>query len=224
MTQHRLAVLLRDAVLRGSHPEDDGLAELCEPWRAGVEGVVAFAGHAVVCLHGPEPAARLDSALARLGPAGYGPGRGGATDARVVVALAGAGRVDSLDLVLGATGTGRAPEHLVDAKGLDHPRAHLAASWRSDTQVLVDRRDPDAALVTRSVGIGGLAEVSIEVAPASRGRGRARDLLGEARGLVAVDDVVLAAVAPGNAASLRAAWSAGFRPVAAVQLWSSGVA
>lgn len=220
MSEHRLATLLRDAVLRGVHPQDDGRAELCEPWRRGVEGVVAFTGHAVVCLDGPDPAARLDAALARTGATGYEPGRGGATDARVVVALAGRGRVDSLDLVLGAPGTGRAPEHLVDADGLDHPRAHLAASWRNDTRVLVDRRDPDAALVTRSVGIGGLAEVSIEVSPVARGRGRARELLTEARGLAAVDDVVLAAVAPGNAASLRAAWSAGFRPVAAVQLWS----
>lgn len=220
MTEHPLAGLLRDAVLRGVRPQDDGLAELCAPWRRGVEGVVAFTGHAVVCLDGPDPASRLADALERTGPAGYEPGRGGATDARVVVALAGRGRVDSLDLVLGAAGTGRAPEHLVDASGRDHPRARLAASWRNGTEIFVDRRDPDAALVTRSVGIGGLTEVSIEVAPASRGRGRAGELLTEARGLAAADDVVLAAVAPGNAASLRAAWSAGFRPVAAVQLWS----
>jgi RimJ/RimL family protein N-acetyltransferase len=82
----------------------------------------------------------------------------------------------------------------------------------------------DRGLVTVSRGIGGVAELSFEVAPEFRGRGVGRELLTEGRGRVAAGEPVVALVAPGNARSLRAALAAGFAPVGAAQLIRPGPA
>jgi len=67
--------------------------------------------------------------------------------------------------------------------------------------------------------------VSIEVEPALRGFGLGRGLFTAARGLLPAGQHVWAQVAPGNAASVRAALAAGFRPVGAEVLlhptWTS---
>jgi hypothetical protein len=69
--------------------------------------------------------------------------------------------------------------------------------------------------VTVGRGLGGLVELGVEaVDPGVDGAG----LLREALTLVAPDDVVVAAVAPGNARALRTFLAADFRPVASVQL------
>jgi hypothetical protein len=69
-------------------------------------------------------------------------------------------------------------------------------------------------------GVAGRWEVSLEVEPALRGFGMGRGLFAAARGLVPAGEHVWAQVAPGNAASIRAALAAGFRPMGAeVLLW-----
>lgn len=202
-----LGEMLR-AAARGDFPPQDGAVEVVAPYLPGVEAMVSFTAHAVAATTLP---------LADLLAAGAD-GLGGATSVPVTALLAGPyGEVDVLDALLVAPGTGRTalPERPDLA---DHPRAVYARRWRADVQVHGDER----GLVTVSRGVGGLAEVSFEVLPAARGRGHGRALLREARGLVPAGDPLLAAVAPGNAASLRTALAAGFVPVGSVQLVAPG--
>jgi hypothetical protein len=64
-------------------------------------------------------------------------------------------------------------------------------------------------LVTVACGLAGRTELSVERTGAGEGRALIRDALG----LVAADEPVFAAVAPGNARSLRAFLAAGFVPL-----------
>jgi GNAT superfamily N-acetyltransferase len=202
-----LGELLR-AAAGGRFPDPDGAVVVVPPDRPGVEAVVCFTAHAVV-------ATRLPPAgLLAAGADGYG----GSTRPAVLALLAGAGgEVNTLDALLVAHGTGRTalPER-PDLAG--HPRAAYARTWRSDVHVHGDER----GLVTVGRGLGGVAELSFEVPDAARSRGNGRALLREALGLVAAGDPLLAAVAPGNAASLRAALAAGFVPIGSVQLVRPG--
>ena len=75
----------------------------------------------------------------------------------------------------------------------------------------------DHTLVTLATGLGGLPELGIEIDP-TKGHSGA-EVTRAALTLVPRDEVVVAACAPGNARALRAALSAGFEPVASVQLW-----
>jgi hypothetical protein len=76
----------------------------------------------------------------------------------------------------------------------------------------------ERGLVTLARGLGGLLELSFEVDAARRGAGLGRALLGEAPALAPAGEPVLGAVAPGNAASLRALLATGFTPLGSVQL------
>ena len=77
-------------------------------------------------------------------------------------------------------------------------------------------------MVTLSRGLGGLLELSFEVDADRRGQGLGRSLLREALALAPLGEPLLAAVAPGNAASLRALLAAGFTPLGSVQLVRPG--
>lgn len=68
-------------------------------------------------------------------------------------------------------------------------------------------------------GIAGLTELSFELDPEHRGDGGGTGLVRDVRSASGSDEPVLAAVAPGNAASVRALLSAGFIPVGSVQLF-----
>ena len=175
--------------------------------------MLAFTGHAVLAV-GDDVS---DELLAGLDPDGLG----GAHHPRVLTALAGPGGwVDSLDAVLVARGTG-GPGLLVPRPDLaDHPRARHAVEVRDDVQVLGLPSCGAVVLVSR--GLGGLPEVSLEVEPAERGAGLGARLFRAALATVEEGEVVVASVAPGNAASLRAALAAGFVPVGSVQLYRRG--
>jgi GNAT superfamily N-acetyltransferase len=205
----RLAQVLRDAAL-GRFPASDGAFEVVAPMPGGVEAVVALTGHALVAT--ALPATRLE----RAGADGYG----GASAPAVLTELAGPdGEVDVLDalLVRGGTGQTLLPERLdLD----DHPRVRHARHWRSDVHVHGDER----GLVTIGTGVGALPELSFEVETGRRGRGVGRALLADALGLVPEGEPVLACVAPGNAASLRAVLAVGFVPIGSVQLVRPGPA
>jgi GNAT superfamily N-acetyltransferase len=123
------------------------------------------------------------------------------------------GTVDVLDALLVAPGTGDG--NLPARPDLDaHPRVRYARSWRRDARAFGDER----GLVTLARGLGGLLELSFEVDADQRGAGLGRSLLREALALAPAGEPVLAAVAPGNAASLRALLAAGFTPLGSVQL------
>ena len=200
---HPLAVVLRGAAA-GAFPPVDGLVDVVPPYLHGVEAVVSFTGHAVVVTRLP-----LEAVL-EAGADGFA----GATSIPVMTRLAGpGGTVDVLDALLVATGTGGGtlPRRL-DLEG--HPRVGYARAWRRDVRAFADER----GLVTLSRGLGGLLELSFEVDAELRGAGRGRTLLREALALAPAGEPVLAAVAPGNAASLRALLAAGFTPLGSVQL------
>jgi hypothetical protein len=213
---HPLAELISSAV-SGRFPPVDGRWHRVPTWRPALEAVVSFTGHAVFAVSDDT----TDDQLTALGADGFG----GAHDPRLVAALAGPnGWIDSLDVLLARHGTGTASEAapLVARPDLiAHPRVSFATEHRDEVRVL-GYPDPSRSIVaTLSRGVGGLCELSIEVEPARRG-GAGRRLIEDAVSLVAADELVVAASAPGNAASLRALLAAGFTPLGSVQLFRRG--
>lgn len=213
---HPMGELLTDAA-DGVFPAQDGGWHRVPPWREGVEAVMAFTGHAVLAV-GDDV---TDDDLHGWDVDGYG----GALHPRVLQSLVGAhGWVDSLDVVVAAHGTGRGEPgagfghdiELVQCDDLgEHPRVRHAESLRDDVRVWADR--DRGGLITLGQGLGGLPELSVEVVKPGQGLGRR--LMRAALGLLQKDEVVVASVAPGNAASLRALLASGFVPVGAVQVY-----
>lgn len=204
---HPLGAVLAAAV-HGAFPQPDGAVEVIRPWRRDVEGVVALTGRAYVATELP-----ADRVLGRDIN-----GFGSALDPEFVRWLAGPGGwLDCLDVLVGAAGTGvGGPPRRDDLS--EHRRARHARQVRGEVIVHADER----GIVTVGTGIGGLAEIGVEVAESMRNRGVGRSLVAAALGLFAADQPVLAAVAPGNAASLRAFLAAGFAPLGAVHLVRPG--
>lgn len=157
-----------------------------------------------------------DAELDALGVDGFGQ----AHDPRVMSRLAGPGGwVDVLDAVLLASGTGSPEPHVVPRPDLvHHPRVRHALPIRRDVRVFGFAGDDDSVL-TLGVGLGGLAEMSLQVSPERRGQGLGTVLATAARGLVDAGDPVVACVSPANVPSLRALLSAGFEPVGSVQVY-----
>lgn len=207
---HPLSDLLSSA-LDGSFPPSDGRWQRLPPWRDGVEAVIAFTGHAVLAV-APDVS---DERLTALGVDGYG----GAHHPRVLLDLAGPdGWIDSLD-ALTARRSGGAPSELVDRPDLaDHPRVRFATAVRDDVRVLGSADPQSQSLATVSRGIAGLWEISVELDERERAQRAGARLVAAAVAAVPPGEVVLAAVAPGNAASLRAFLSAGFTVLGSVQL------
>ncbi|MEO7422189.1 MAG: N-acetyltransferase [Ornithinibacter sp.] len=209
-TPHRVAALLV-AAWRGSRPPVDGSWARVEPWRAGVHGVVAVTGRALVSA----PNDVTDAELEALGVDGWGH----AHDPRVMIRLAGAdGWVDVLDAVLLAEGTGEREPGVVPRPDLrEHPRVRHALQIRGDVEIF-GFPDDDLSVLTLGQGLGGLCEMSLQVAPSLRGRGVGPLLARAARGLVPAGEPVVASVAPANVPSVRAVMRAGFEPVGSVQV------
>jgi GNAT superfamily N-acetyltransferase len=203
MTRHPVGRLLADAA-HGRFPPVDGIVEVVRPWNPGVEGVVSFTGRAYVVTE------RSAAEVQGRGPDGYG----GAVDPRFVSWLAGPdGWCDCLDALLTAFGTGTGgPAPRPELAG--HPRVRHARLIRARVAVHGD----DRGLITLGSGVGGLAEIGVEVSGSARGRGVGRSLIADALGLVDTGTPAVAAVAPGNALALRAFLAAGFTLVGSVQL------
>jgi hypothetical protein len=205
---HPIAEVLSKAA-GGDFPTVDGAWQRVEPWRPGVEGVVAFTGHAYLAVDDDVSDGTLDS----LSPDGFG----GASNPRLVSRLAGTGWIDALDLILVARGAGGEPALVPRSDLRNHPRAQHATSVRSDVTTFGYAAPDDHTLVTLSTGLGGLPEVGLETDPSKDHVGT--DVVRDALTLIDEGDVVVAACAPGNARALRAFLAAGFEPVASVQLW-----
>jgi hypothetical protein len=143
--------------------------------------------------------------------------------------LAAGGWIDSLDGLLVGSGTaGTEPRGtggaLVPRPDLvGHPRVGFARRLRTDLQVL-GRADPtDASVVVLGRGIAGLTELSLELDLARRGAGGGTALVRAGLAAVPAGETVVAACAPGNAASMRALLRAGLIPVGSIQLYTPGV-
>lgn len=215
-----LARTLRDAA-RGVFPPADGELVVVPPSRPGLEAVVCLTGRAYV------ETDLAEAELRRVGADAFG----GATMPAVLQRLAGPqGQVGVLDVLLAACGTGagaagavgRAPDDLreVDPRGpwAEHPRVAYSLCWRTEVRVLAC----DDGVLVLSRGVAGLHEAGFEVRPHGRGRGVGRALLRAALDLLPAGEPLLAAAAPGNAASLRAVTAAGFAPIGSVQLVRTG--
>lgn len=208
---HPLAALLADAA-EGRFPPADGGWRRVPPWRAGVEAVVAFTGHAVLAVADDVPDDRLRALRVD--------GLGGAHDPRVVTALAGPdGWIDVLDALLVTRGTGTGGP-LVERPDLrTHPRVAFAAAVRGELRVLGLPDPARSAVAVLGTGVGGLTELGVEVEPERRGRGAGVALVAAALQQVPAGELVVAAAAPGNAAGLRVLLAAGFVPVGSLQLF-----
>jgi hypothetical protein len=211
---HPLAELIT-AAAGGEFPDADGGWRRVPPWRAGLEAIVCFTGHAVLAVRPDVP----DRRLAALGADGFG----GAHDPRLITALAGPdGWIDSLDMLMASRGTGRAgvAPRLTDRPDLaTHPRAMFAAGIRDHTRLMGYPDPRRSALAVVSRGIAGLTEVSFELEPSRRRAGGGAELVRDALSAIPSGQLAVAAVAPGNAASVRALLAAGFVPLGSIQLF-----
>lgn len=211
--EHPLAAVIIGAA-EGRFPDPDGGWHRVPPWRPGLEAVVSFTGHAVFAVVPDVPDARL----AALGADGFG----GASDPRLIAALAGPeGWIDCLDMLMAGRGTGGAgAPPLIDRPDLaTHPRARFSARIRSHSRVLGYPDPGRSALAIISQDIAGLTELGFELEPGRRGRGGGTRLAADALSMVPAGQLAVAAVAPGNAASVRALLSAGFLPLGSLQLF-----
>lgn len=186
----------------GRFPPVDGGVSILPALPGGLEASVAFTGHAVVAT------ALAGQEVQAAGPDGFG-----ASSAPAFLALLAGphGAVGTLDATLVARGAG-GPRRLAARPGMDaHPRVRHARELRTGVRVYGD----DRGLVTLGAGLAGRLEMSVELLdPGSRGgRGDGRSLLRDALTLVRAGEPVFAAVAPGNARSLRAFLATGFTPV-----------
>ena len=203
------------AAADGRFPEADGGWRRVPPWRPGLEAIIAFTAHAVLAVAPDIPDQRLIS----LGVDGFGR----AHDPRLITALAGPGGwIDSLDMLMAGRGTGRAgePPRLVGRPDLaTHPRAAFAVRLRDQVRPMGYADRSRGALALISCGIAGLTELSFELEPQRRGRGGGSELVRDALTAIPAGRLVMAAVAPGNAASVRALLAAGFVPLGSLQLF-----
>jgi hypothetical protein len=192
---HRLLAIFEDAAA-GRFPDVDGRVTHLPPLGDGQEAVVCFTGHAFV-------ASRLGTdQLADLEPDGFGQ----ALHPAILLRMAGpGGAVGSIDLTMYAEGTGGGafqPNPDLD----DHPRVRYARARRADVEAY-GRAD---GLFTLGVGIGGRREMSVENGTEGP---RGRDLIDQALSMTPRGELLFAAVAPGNARSLRSFLSCGFVPI-----------
>jgi len=221
VSSHPLAKLI-EAAATGVFPAPDGSWTRVPPWRAGVEAVVAFTGHAVFAVNQRV----CDSELAALG----GDGFGGAHHPVLIAALARGGWIDSLDALLVGAGTGAWEARgtggtLIERPDLaGHSRVDFARRLRDDLRVLGREDRTDSSVVVLARGIAGLTELSFELDPNRRGAGGGTALVRAALAALPAGETVVAACAPGNAASMRALLRAGLTPIGSVQLYTPGVA
>lgn len=118
---------------------------------------------------------------------------------------------------------GPVPEGLglteIETAGPVHPRLARALHHRDEVRAF----QTAGGLLTLGRGVAGRWEVSVEVDPASQGRGLGAALATAARHLVPPGTPLWAQIAPGNAASVRAFLRAGFRPVGAEALLTANL-
>ncbi len=202
-----LADLMRSVAEGGAPTVDRALTVVAPPDDRSV-GVLAFSGYNVVSAEPADAWIRSwlpeDDLSAPLQPP------------FLTVLASATGRVpDNLDLVLVARATGRSNGMELTELGEFieplHPRLARALARR----IGVRAWHCPGGLLTLGRGVAGRWEVSVEVEAALRGFGLGRGLFTAARGLLPAGEQVWAQVAPGNAASVRAALAAGFRPVGA---------
>ncbi|NUP45983.1 MAG: hypothetical protein HOW97_01505 [Catenulispora sp.] len=188
------------AAAEGVFPPVDGGVTVLPELRPGLGCSVAFTGHAFVAT------ALAPAAVADAGPDGFG----GSLAPDFLRFLAGpGGGVGTIDVILAAHGLGGPAALGLREDVEDHPRVGYARGLRDDVFVHGDER----GFVTVASGLAGRRELSVELDDPGRVAGAGRALLRDALTLIPAGEPVFAAVAPGNARSLRAFLAAGFVPI-----------
>lgn len=195
---------------RGELPPTDGRVEVVGAPSVGVirAAVYSFTAHLVVAA---DVAADEVHAVAPADDFGAWGGVAAWLAARLGV-RAHAGDV----LLCGTSAGGDPPVDLEAVDAYEHARVARASRYRHDVRVYVTRERDGVLVLGR--GVGGRLEMAFEVEPGARGRGLGRRLVAGALALAPPGEAVWAQVHPGNAASLRPALAAGYRPIGFEQL------
>ncbi|MFE7765394.1 GNAT family N-acetyltransferase [Streptomyces sp. NPDC057438] len=193
-----------DGVAGGLFPPADGRTTVVAQHSPRDAGVLCFTAHSVVFtdedprwVYERLAAAECDPLSASMNP-------------RFLAALMErTGRTcETVDAMLVAPPLpGGPPLPLKEIEDAGHPRVAYARRRRDDVRVFT----ADGGVLTTGRGIAGRLEVSVEVDADARRRGLGRALVTAARHLVT--EPLWAQIAPGNARSVRAFQSAGYRPV-----------
>ncbi|MDX3524528.1 GNAT family N-acetyltransferase [Streptomyces scabiei] len=193
-----------DAAAVGVFPPADGGTTVVAQHSPRDAGVLCFTAHSVVFtdedprwVRGSLAETECDGLSASMNP-------------RFLAALMErTGRTtETIDAMLVASPLpGDPPLPLREIEDPGHARVAYARLRRDDVRVWT----VDGGVLTAGRGIAGRLEVSVEVDEDARERGLGRALVHAARHLVA--EPLWAQIAPGNARSVRAFQSAGYRPV-----------
>jgi RimJ/RimL family protein N-acetyltransferase len=205
MARDRLFELLIDAA-RGRFPPADLVVEVL-PAPAGLtDAVVAFSGHNIV-------AADVDPAEVGANLPDADPSA--PMSARFLSWLGAtlASEPGTIDVVLVADPPAQPVVELraFTDDATSHERVARARRYRTAVTVHADPHRRGLVIVGR--GLANRLEVSIEIAPQHQGQGLGAELARAATSLVPAGEPLFAQVSPGNAASLRAFLSAGYRPI-----------
>jgi hypothetical protein len=132
-------------------------------------------------------------------------------------------KVGHIDATLARLGGGSPDPDWLEATTSPQDNERVRRANRLRTDVRFYRPPEGGAVITLGRGLAGRWELSMEIDDEeARNRGLGTRLVRAAVGLVPSDESVFAAVAPGNARSLRALLGAGFRPIGAECLLSPG--
>jgi GNAT superfamily N-acetyltransferase len=195
-------------VAAGNHlPPDGGITILPQPCSRDC-GVISFTAHSVIFTDADPAWVRAQLPDGDLGAP---------MNSRFLQALcAHTGRrargVDMLCLT--ESQPGRPRLRLTRCAAPSHPRVALAQRFRDNVMAWA----ADGGLVLLGRGVAGRWEVAIEVEPDHRGRGLGRELAAAARHLIPAGVPLWAQISPGNVASVRAFFAAGYEHVGAEAL------
>jgi hypothetical protein len=164
----------------------------------------------------------LDEVEDFLGGAEHG--YGGAHHPRVAELIRGSGWADNLDVLLirppdAPSPSGSGPDLVPRADLARHPRVAVAQHVRSGIRVLGMPSRRARSVVTIASGVGGLPEIGLQTEEEGSGRELLDAALRWIEDELGHSDPLVAAVAPGNARSLRLFLGAAFVPVGSVQLF-----
>lgn len=207
---HRLTDLF-DRLARDVFPARDGTVEILDSPPGKADAVVAFTQHHVI-------AAPVDPDLIR--------GRLDAVDPDAPMAAGFlawlAAELDTapgtLRIVMVAKGTGEGSTILERRDDLaGHLRMAGDIVSRDDVELYSDRYGQSVLVLGR--GLAGRRELAVQVPASQRRAGTGRRLVRSAMALTPPGVPLFAQVEAGNAASVRAFYNAGFRPVGAEVLF-----
>ena len=204
---------LLHAAARGNFPPEDGVTQVVAAAAGAQAAVLSFTAHHVVAADVP-----AGEVLSAVDPTNLN----GPVAPSVLAWLAERTglRAGSLDVVLAwvPERAVAAPVTVSEVAPGDHSRIVRARRWRRDLRVF----EGEDGMVVLGRGLADRLELSMEVAPARRGQGRARELVTAALAAARPAEPVFAQVAAANAASLRALQPAGFAAVGAEVLFGPG--